>query len=111
MQGAQARSDNYQNKGRSSSNGCGRIFPRGRSRAGNPPNGGRHQVNFCKAQIEGRSENEFLNIYQSNGDNSINSETKDKEEVCYVLKSRLPTVRGAVNEKEEVSMRDTGCTG
>ena len=109
MQGAQARSDYYQNKGRGSSNGRGRIFPGGRGRAGNPPRGGRHQVNFCKAQIEGRSENEIENIYQSKGDNSINSEMKDKEEVCYFLKSRLPTVRSAVNGKEEVAMRDTGC--
>ena len=52
MQGAQARSDNYQNKGRGSSNGPGRIFPRGQGRGGNPPRGGRHQVSFCKMQIE-----------------------------------------------------------
>ena len=53
MQGAQARSDNFQNKG--------------------------HQVNFCKTQIEERSENGIENIYQSKGDNSINSVTKGKE--------------------------------
>ena len=44
MQGAQARSDSFQNKGR------GNSF--GRGRGGNPPRGGGHQVNFCKTQIE-----------------------------------------------------------
>ena len=37
--------------------------------------------------------------------------TKDKEGVCYFLKSRLQTARGTVNEKEVIAMRDTGCTG
>ena len=37
--------------------------------------------------------------------------TKDKEGVCYFLKSRLPTARGTVNGKEMIAMRDTGCTG
>ena len=111
MQGAQARSDSFQNKGRGNSFGCGRNFPRGRGRGGNPPRGGRHQVNFCKTQIEERSENGIENICQSMGDNSINSMTKDKEGVCYFLKSRLPTARGTVNGKEVIPMRDTGCTG
>ena len=57
MQGAQARSDNFQNKGRGNSFGRGRNFPCGRGRGGNPPRGGGHQVNFCKTQIEERSEN------------------------------------------------------
>ena len=111
MQGAQARSDSFQNKGRGNSFGRGRNFPRGRGRGGNPPRGGGHQVNFCKTQIEERSENGIENIYQSKGDNSINSVTKDKEGVCYFLKSRLPTARGTVNGKEVIAMRDTGCTG
>ena len=85
MQGAQARSDSFQNKGRGNSFGSGRNFPRGRGRGGNPPRGGGHQVNFCKTQIEERSENGIENIYQSKGDNSINSVTKDKEGVCYFL--------------------------
>ena len=99
MQGAQARSDSFQNKGRGNSFGRGRNFPRGRGRGGNPPRGGGHQVNFCKTHIEERSENGIENIYQSKGDNSINSVTKDKEGVCYFLKSRLPTARGTVNGK------------
>ena len=111
MQGAQARSDSFQNKGRGNSYGRGRNFPRGCSRGGNPPCGGGHQVNFCKTQIEERSENGIENICQSKGDNSINSVTKDKEGVCYFLKSRLPTARGTVNRKEVIAMRDKGCTG
>ena len=51
MQGAQARSDSFQNKGRGNSFGRGRNFPHGRGRGGNPPRGGWHQVNFCKMQI------------------------------------------------------------
>ena len=111
MQGAQARSDSSQNKGRGNSFGRGRNFPRGRGRGGNPPRGGGHQVIFCKTQIEERSENGIENICQSKGDNSINSLTKDKEGVCYFLKSRLPTAPGTVNGKGVIAMRDTGCTG
>ena len=111
MQGAQARSDSFKNKGRGNSFGRSRNFPRGRGRGGNPPRGGGHQVNFCKTQIEERSENGIENINQSKGDNSINSVTKDKEGVCYFLKSRLPTARGTVNGKGVIAMRDTGCTG
>ena len=62
MQGAQARSDSFQNKGRGNSFGRGRNFPRGHGRGGNPPRGGGHQVNFCKTQIEERSENGIENI-------------------------------------------------
>ena len=50
-------------------------------------------MNFCKRQIEERSENGIENICQSKGDNSINCVTKDKEGVCYFLKSRLPTAQ------------------
>ena len=111
MQGAQARSDSYQNKGRGNSYGRGRNLLCGRGRGGNPPRGGGHQVNFCKTQIEERSEKGMENICQNKGDDSINSVTKDKEGVCYFLKSRLPTARGTVNRKEVVVLRDTGCTG
>ena len=68
-------------------------------------------MKFCKTQIEETSENGMGNIYQSKGDNSINSMTKDKEGVCYFLKSRLLTACGTVNGKEVVVMRDTRCTG
>ena len=66
---------------------------------------------FLQAKIEESSENGIENFYQSKGDNSINSVTKDKEGVCYFLKSRLPTARGTVNGKGVIAMRDTGCTG
>ena len=61
MQRAQARSDSFENKGRSNSYSRGRDFPGGLGRGSNPPCGGGHQVNFCKTQIEERSENgEYL---------------------------------------------------
>ena len=110
MQGTQARSDRFQNKGRGNSYGRSRNFPCGRGRGGNPPHGGGHQVNFSKMQIEKRSENGIEIICQSKGDNSINSVTKDVEGVCYFLKSRLPTAPGTVNGKKLIAMRDTGCT-
>ena len=52
-------------------------------------------MNFCKTQIEERSENGIENICQSKGDNSINSVTKDKEGVCY-----LPTARGTAGKRK-----------
>ena len=78
---------------------------------GNPPRGGRHQGIFCKTQIEGRSENEIVNFYQSKGETEIDSETRDKEWACYFLISRLLTACGMINEKNVVAMRDTGFTG
>ena len=72
MQGALAGSC-FQNKGCGNSYGRGRNFPHGRGRGGNPPRGGGHHLNFCKTQIEERSENGIENICQSKGDNSINS--------------------------------------
>ena len=104
MQGAQVMSDSFQNKGRGNSYGRGRNFPRGRGRGGNPPRGGGHQVNFCKTQIEERSENGMENICQSKEDDSSNSVTKEKEGVCYFLKSWLLTARGTVNRKEVKAM-------
>ena len=51
MQGAQARSDSFQNEGCGNSFGRGRNFPRGRGRGGNPPCGGGHQVNFARRKL------------------------------------------------------------
>ena len=95
MQVAQARSDSFQNKRHDNSYGHGRD---------NPPRGGGQQVNFCKTQIEERSENGIENICQSKGDNPINSVTKGKEGVGYFLKSRLPTARGTINGKEVITI-------
>ena len=36
---------------------------------------------------------------------------KDRERVCYFLKSRLPTASGIVDGQKVVVLRDTGCTG
>ena len=41
----------------------------------------------------------------------MNSDSKDKEGVCYFLKSRLPTAQGTVNGNKVIALRDTGCTG
>ena len=41
----------------------------------------------------------------------MNSDSKDKEGVCYFLKSRLPLAQGTVNGKKVIAFRDTGCTG
>ena len=65
-------------------------------------------MNFCKRQTEQRMENGIGNIYQSKGDNSINSIT---EGVCYFLKWRLPVASDMVNRKEVVAMQDTRCAG
>ena len=81
------------------------FFPRGRGRGGNPPRWWELRE-FCKTQIEERSENELGSIYQSKGDNSINFQTKDKERVCNFLKSKLPAACGIVNGNEVIAMRD-----
>ena len=41
----------------------------------------------------------------------MNSDSKDKEGVCYFLKSRLPTAQGTVNGNKVIALRDTGCIG
>ena len=41
----------------------------------------------------------------------MNSDSKDKESVCYFLKSRLPKAQGTVNGKKVIALRDTGSTG
>ena len=46
MQRAHARSDSFQNKGRGNSYSCGRDFPHGRGRGGNPQRGGGQFLNF-----------------------------------------------------------------
>ena len=50
-------------------------------------------MNFCKTQIEEKSENGIENIHESKGYSLINSVTKDTEGVCNFLKSRLLTAR------------------
>ena len=52
MQGAQARSDSYQNKGHSNSYAHGRNFPLGRGRGDQPPRGGWYQVIFAKCKLK-----------------------------------------------------------
>ena len=68
-------------------------------------------MSFCKTEINRESDDGIGSIYQNKVDSSLNSDSKDKEGVCYFLKSRLPTAQGTVNEKKVIALRDTGCTG
>ena len=68
-------------------------------------------MSFCKTEINREFDDGIGSIYQTKVDNSLNSDSKDKEGFCYFLKSRLPTVQGTVNEKKVIALRDTGCTG
>ncbi|MES9994361.1 MAG: RNase H-like domain-containing protein [Candidatus Thiodiazotropha sp.] len=96
-------SDNGQNKGNTSGRGRGRGNSRGRGR------GGGHQMSFCKTTMN-RSD-DIVGVYQGKAESPLTVDEKDKEGVCYFLKSRLPTAQGKVNGKTVVALRDTGCTG
>ena len=50
--------------------------------------------NFCKAKGQKGSSDSVESIYQVKVDDSLHSNVKDKEGVCYFLKSRLPTAQG-----------------
>ena len=50
-------------------------------------------------------------MYQNKVDSSLNSDSKDKEGICYFLTSRLPTAQGTVNGNKVIALRDTMCTG
>ena len=68
-------------------------------------------MSFCKTEVNRESDDGIESIYQSKIDSSLNSDSKDKEGVCYFLKSRLPTAQGTVNGKKVIALQDTGCTG
>ena len=68
-------------------------------------------MSFCKTEINRESDDGIGSIYQNKVDTSLNSDSNDKEGVCYFLKSRLPTAQGTVNGKKVIALRDTGCTG
>ena len=63
-----------------------------------------------KTEVNKESQDGIESIYQSKIDSSLNSASKVKEGVCYVLKSRLPTAEGTVNSRKVEVFRDTGCT-
>ena len=112
-QGMQYRNDDAPNRGRGfgRGRGAGRGFTHGRGKSDGTSRGAGHQMSFCKKEINRESEDGIGSIYQNKVDSSLNSDSKDKEGVCYFLKSRLPTAQGTVNGKKVIALRDTGCTG
>ena len=112
-QGMQYRNDDAPNRGRGfgRGRGAGRGFTRGRGKSDGTSRGAGHQMSFCKTEINRESEDGIGSIYQNKVDSSLNSDIKDKEGVCYFLKSRLPTAQGTVNGKKVIALRDTGCIG
>ena len=66
--------------------------------------GAGHQMSFSKTEINRESDDGIGSIYQNKVDRSLNSDSKDKEGVCYFLKSRLPTAQGTVNGKKSHSV-------
>ena len=69
---------------------------------------GGHQFNFCTVKGQKGSSDGVEPVYQGKADNSLHSDLKDKERICYFLKSRFPTAPGT---QKVVIRRDTGCTG
>ena len=111
-QGMQHRNDDAPNRGRGfgRGRGAGRGFTRGCGKSDRTSRGAGHQMSFCKTEINRESDDGIGSIYQNKVDSSLNSDSKDKEGVCYFLKSRLPTAQGTVNGKKVIALRDTGCT-
>ena len=66
--------------------------------------GAGHQMSLCKTEINRESVDGIGSIYQNKVDSSLNSDSKNKEGVCYFLKSRLPTAQGTVNGKKSHSV-------
>ena len=109
----QYRNDDAPNRGRGfgRGRGAGRGFTRVRGKSDGTSRGAGHQMSFCKTEINRESDDGIGSIYQNKVDSSLNSNSNDKEGVCYFLKSRLPTAQGTVNGKKVIALRDTGCTG
>ena len=122
MFASSADTSNPQFKGENSFNrGRGNYLVRGYGKGNNRSQGrcvgntfatrGGHLFNFCKIKGLKGSNDGVESIYQGKVDDSLHSDVKDKEVVCYFLKSRLPTVPGTVDGQKVVVLRDTGCTG
>ena len=90
------RNDDAPNRGRGfgRGRGAGRHFTRGRGKSDGTSCGAGNQMRFCKTEANRESDDGIESIYQNKVDRSKNSESKDKEGVCYFLKSRLPTWHG-----------------
>ena len=86
------------------------CYFRGGGKTDGATRGGGHQMSFCKTEVSKESQDGIESIYQSKIDSSLNSDSKVKEGVCYLLKSRLPTAEGTVNSRKVEVLRDAGCT-
>ena len=110
-QGTQIKSEESETtRGRGYTRGRGRGFFRCRGKTEGAPRGGGHQISFCKIEVSKESHDGIESIYQSKIDSSLNSDSKNKEGVCYFLKSRLPTAEVTVHGRKVEVLRDTGCT-
>ena len=110
-QGTQIKSEKSESsRGRVNTRGRSRGFFRGRGKTDGAPRGGGHQMRFCKTEVNRESDDGIESIYQSKIDSSLNSDSKVKEGICYILKSGLPTAEGTVNSRKVEVLRDTGCT-
>ena len=109
----QYRNDDAPNRGRKfgRERGAGRGFTCGCGKSDGTSCGTGHQMSFCKMEINRESDDGIGSTFQNKVDSSLNLDSKDKEGVCYFLKSRLPTAQGTVNGKKVIALRDTGCTG
>ena len=93
----QYRNDDAPNRGRGfgRGRGAGRGFTRAHRKSDGTSRGAGHQMSFCKTEINRKSDDGIGSIYQNKVDSSLNSDSKDKESVCYFLKSRLPTAHNS----------------
>ena len=101
----QSKGDNMLNKGHSTSRGRGNFRGLGR---GNDNR--HHQLSFCKTGINRKSDN-IESVHQSESESPLIADKGDEDGVCYVLRSRLATAQGTVNEKKVIALRVTCCTG
>ena len=112
-QGMQYRNDDAPNRGRGfgRGRGAGRGLTRGRGKSDGISRGAWHQMSFCKTEVNRESDDAIGIIYQNKVDSSLNSDSKDKEGVCYFLKLRLPTAQGTVNGNKVIALRDRRYSG
>ena len=103
----QYRNDEAPNRGRrcNRGRGAGRGLIRGRGKSDGTSRCARHLMSFCKTEVNRESDDGIGSIYQNKVDSSLNSDSKDKEGVCYFLKSRLPTAQGTVNGNKVIALR------
>ena len=77
------------NRGR----GAGRGFFRSRGKSDGTSRGAGHQMSFYKTEVNRESDDGIGNIYQNKVDSSLNSDSKDKDGVCYCRDCQRHRVR------------------